>query len=65
MRLVDESIRHFIALLRAADISMSPKAHILEEHIIPFLERWHIGLAYLGEQGGEKLHSRYQQVMMT
>ena len=29
---------------------------MVEDHIIPFLMRWHVGCGFYGEQGGESIH---------
>ena len=31
--------------------------HILEDHVVPWLERWGIGAGLMGEQGAESLHA--------
>ena len=48
-----------MVLYRDASISVTPKAHILEDHAVDFLQRYQIGLAYFSENGGERLHSRF------
>ena len=30
---------------------MTPKLHILEDHVVPFLEKWGVGLGFWGEHG--------------
>ena len=30
--------------------------HLLEEHMVPWLRRWHIATGLMGEQGAESLH---------
>ena len=51
-------IEEFMAYLRLnwPDVSISPKLHMVEEHIVPFLSQWHVGCGFLGEQGGESIH---------
>ena len=49
----EDKIRRFLASVRAVGLSITPKLHCLEEHTVPFLEKWNIGLAYMGEQGKE------------
>ncbi len=39
-----------------------PKQHFLEDHIIPWIRRYHFGLGLLGEQGGESVHSEFNQL---
>jgi len=31
--------------------------HILEDHVIPWLRKWHVGAGLMGEQGAESLHT--------
>ena len=44
------------------DMTVSPKMHILEDHIIPFIKRWHFGLGLFDEQGGETIHKEFNQL---
>lgn len=34
-----------------------PKMHILEDHVIPWLRKWHVGAGLMGEQGAESVHT--------
>lgn len=36
--------------------------HILENHVIPWLRRWHIGAGFRGEQGAESIHSHVKKL---
>ena len=36
--------------------SIPPKMHMLEDHMIPFLSKWHYACDMYGEQGGESIH---------
>ena len=36
--------------------------HMLEEHVIPFIKKWKIGLGMYGEQGGESIHPEFNQL---
>lgn len=36
-----------------------PKMHMLEEHVIPWLKRHHVGFGLLGEQGVESVHAHF------
>ena len=38
-----------------------PKMHMLEEHVLPWIERWGFGMAMHGEQGGESIHAEYNE----
>ncbi|XP_038063028.1 uncharacterized protein LOC119733716 [Patiria miniata] len=42
--------------------SCPPKFHMLVEHIIPFIKQWRFGLGFLGEQGGEGVHARLNNI---
>ena len=37
--------------------SITPKLHLLEHHVCPFLEEWGGALGMYGEQGMESLHA--------
>ena len=31
--------------------SVIPKLHMLEDHVIPFIKKWHVGCGFYGETG--------------
>lgn len=35
---------------------------MLEDHIVPFIKRWHFGLGLLNEQGGETIHKEVNRL---
>ena len=35
---------------------------MLEDHTIPFIRKWRVGLGFYGEQGGESLHQQFKQM---
>lgn len=37
--------------------TITPKLHMLEDHVIPFLTKWGVGLGFLGEHGAESIHA--------
>lgn len=39
-----------------------PKMHIMEDHVIPWLKRFHIGAGLMGEQGAESIHARMMKL---
>ena len=39
--------------------------HFLEEHMIPWLQRWHIGFGMMGEQGAESIHAYFNSLGRT
>lgn len=36
--------------------------HILEDHVMPFIRKWKVGLGFLGEQGVESVHARLNTI---
>lgn len=42
-----------------------PKMHMLEEHVIPWLKRHHLGFGLLGEQGIESIHAHFNSLGHT
>lgn len=41
------------------DLSITPKLHLLEDHVCSFIRKWHMGLGFYGEQGIEGLHKEF------
>ena len=37
--------------------SILPKMHILEDHVVPWIEKWRVGTGLMGEQGAESIHA--------
>ena len=54
----EEKIKVFMECYRDSypTASVLPKMHILEEHVVPWLRMWHVGL---GEQGAESIHKYF------
>ena len=44
-----------------AGASITPKFHLLEEHVLPFLQQWGLGFGFMGEQG-ESIHSQFNNL---
>ena len=42
-----------------------PKMHMLEEHVVPWLRRWHVGFGMMGEQGAESIHAYFNSLGRT
>ncbi len=56
--LVCSAIKDFMEYYRLVlKLSVTVKCHILEDHIVPWLERYPFGLGLLGEQGTESVHA--------
>ena len=49
----EQDINSFLAFYRASfpEATILPKMHILEDHVIPWFRRWHLGFGIMGEQG--------------
>ena len=45
--------------------TVTPKLHMLEEHLVPWLQRWRVGFGLLGEQGAESIHARFNSLKRT
>ena len=39
-----------------------PKMHVMEDHVIPWMKRFHIGAGLMGEQGAESIHARMMKL---
>ena len=39
-----------------------PKMHILEDHTVTWLKRWHLGAGFMGEQGAESVHAHVHKL---
>ena len=42
--------------------SITPKMHMLENHMGVFLSTWGVGLGLYGEQGGESIHAEFNNI---
>ena len=42
--------------------TVTPKLHMLEDHVVPFLKKWRVGFGFLGEQGAESIHSKFNSI---
>ena len=38
---------------------------MLEDHVVPFLRQWRVGLGVMGEQGAESIHARFNTLQRT
>ena len=45
--------------------TVTPKLHMLEEHIVPWLKQWKVGFGLLGEQGAESIHAHFNTLKRT
>jgi len=60
----DLYIKEFMSFYRIhfPNATVTPKLHMLEEHTVPFLQQWHIGFGFMGEQGAESIHNSINQL---
>lgn len=42
--------------------NLTPKMHVLEEHIVPFIKKWNVGTGLMGEQGAESIHAAINRI---
>lgn len=42
--------------------TITPKLHLLEDHITNFLRTYRVGFGFLGEQGAESIHARFNEI---
>ena len=42
-----------------------PKMHILEDHTIPWLQRWHLGAGLMGVQEIKSIHAHIMRLERT
>ena len=65
--LSEKNIETFIEVYRTRfpHATVTPKMHLLEDHIIPWLRKWHVGAGLMGEQGAESIHSHVKKLEMT
>ena len=47
------------------DCTVTPKMHILEEHVLPFVRKWSDGCCFLGERGAESIHAYFNKLNRT
>ena len=47
------------------EATVIPKMHMLEEHVVPWLEKWHVGFGLMGEQGAESIHKQFNSLSRT
>ena len=63
----ETDIEEFVCFFRTTfpDASFPPKLHMLEEHVIPFMRKWHFPLGFFSEQGGESVHHEFVHLAST
>ena len=63
-RPLEKNVVAFMAFYREAFplATVTPKLHMLEEHTVPWLQKWHAGFGMMGEQGAESIHADFNQL---
>ena len=46
-------------------VTVLPKMHIMEDHVVPWLKRWRLGSGLMGEQGAESIHAHLMKLERT
>ncbi|XP_066263922.1 uncharacterized protein [Branchiostoma lanceolatum] len=62
---LDQSIKNFMAFFRTTfpTATVPLKMHILEAHSVPFMKKWKFGLGFFGEQGIERVHAEFNNIL--
>ncbi len=42
--------------------SVTPKMHMMEEHLVPQISKWNLAMGFLGEQGAESIHASFNSI---
>ena len=63
--LVETNIGDFMEAYRLAEKRVTPKLHILEEHIVPWIRKWGVGVGFHSEQGAESIHALFNSLLRT
>lgn len=45
--------------------TVTPKLHMMEDHVVDFISLWGVGIGMLGEQGTESIHTVFNQLGRT
>ncbi len=64
---VESDIDKFLSYYRSSfpHATVTPKMHLIEDHVVDFIRLWRVGLGMLGEQGAESIHTRFNQLERT
>ena len=42
--------------------SVTPKMHMMENHLVPQIRQWNVAMGFLGEQGAESIHASFNSI---
>ena len=67
---LENKISQFLVTVRREIVSrgvggITPKLHLLEDHVSQQMRHFGAGLGIFGEQGGEQLHAKYNNLLRT
>ena len=56
--LIEKRIENFVSISQQKFLgtSITPKLHMIDNHMVDFLRKWRVGCELLGEQGAESIH---------
>ena len=62
--ILEKDIKAFMTFYRATfpRASVTPKMHMLEDHMITWLKKWRVGFGTMGEQGAESIHANFNNI---
>ena len=62
--LVGTNIEGFMSYYRQhfPNATVLPKMHFMEAHVPNWLEKWKVGLGFMGEQGAESIHASFNNI---
>ena len=65
--LAGQNVKKFLAFYRAnfPYSTVFLKLHVLEFHVVPWMERWMVGLGLMGVQGAESIHRYFNSLEQT
>ena len=61
--LIEKRIKEFLLYIwhEFPETSITPKLHLIEDHMVDFLQKWKVGCELLGEQGAESIHITFNE----
>ena len=64
---LESNINEFLSHYRAAfpTATITPKLHMIEDHVVDFISQWRVGFGMMGEQGAESIHAVFNQLHRT
>lgn len=67
MSVIDLDVKEFLEYYRKTfpKATILPKIHLLEDHMVDWLRRFHLGAGFMGEQGAESIHAHLNRLETT